>query len=232
MTVQFDGMAFPSPEARAYYIGMNEADRTKWRDAHREPAPIQTSAAAEALCIEAPPIQIQQVEPPTEVASAAQPIAALPAHEREKVLSGMHGADLSSISDEDLYESLKVLSAFCTRGNEDRKAEVRRRQSEMNRRDSSARAAVNGHIQDAWQAPKVLAGARDSKLRELLSRAMPVRELCDTARRRGQTTGAWAYLCSKGLDPGVMPASVMCVPYLHPPFGAVAALPQMTTATF
>ena len=41
---------------------------------------------------------------------------------------------------------------------------------------------------------------------------------------RTARTGAWTYLLSKGLDPGRLPISVVCCPYLSPPYGAVAGL--------
>src|SRR5690242_199674 len=83
MSIEFDGLSFQSPEARAYYINMSESERAKWREAHSDKARSNTTVPAEAPRIHAPPIQVQHDEIKTEEASP-QPISALPPREREE----------------------------------------------------------------------------------------------------------------------------------------------------
>ena len=219
MTLDCDGISFSSVEARAHYIGMDKAGRQQWRDAHATPMrpPLRSQ-----IVVDRSASQTDSPITPREQLSTER--RASDDKEREELLRAMHGANLSSVSDADLYKSIKLLQAFCTGGNENRKAEINRRQGELHRRESAARFAASGRQIDPRQAPSISTAMASGKFGELLTRTMPVHQFCDTNRRNSQVTGAWSYLQSKGLDPAVLPPSLVCVPYLHPPCGAILGL--------
>jgi P4 family phage/plasmid primase-like protien len=147
---------------------------------------------------------------------------------REQRLRAMEGADLSKLSDEQLAKETKELEAFCTSFDQPRKAERRRREIEITRRKGfQGRASNTDAAQPKPAAPKVQSGdGKPSQLTEALFWTVPVHFRCgpECKSARGRVTGAWAYLESKGLDPNLMPASVVARPYLFPPRGALLGL--------
>ena len=162
-----------------------------------------------------PPIQPDDARvPPFEAVplTGSRSIHQLSPEQREEVLRAMHGVNLSNMTDTELRESTLSLEAWCTRGNDVRKAEINRRQGELHRRESAARLAASGRQVDPQQTPKISTEVRPGKFGELLTRTMPIHQFCDTNRRNSQVTGAWSYLQSKGLDPAVLPPSLDACP--------------------
>jgi hypothetical protein len=60
MSIEFDGITFPSVEARAHYIGMDHAGRQKWRD---QRAPIKPPLPTDIIIIKAVP-RVEAPPPP------------------------------------------------------------------------------------------------------------------------------------------------------------------------
>jgi P4 family phage/plasmid primase-like protien len=146
---------------------------------------------------------------------------------RERRLRALEGADLSKLTDDQLVDEAKELEAFCTSFDEPRKAECRRRQIEVARRSNP----VTGNGASSAQpikTPQPAADGDPSPLQKALFWTQEVHYRCgpECKSAKGRITGAWAYLESKGIDPSVMPASVVCRPYL---FGARGALLGLAT---
>src|ERR1700730_994205 len=72
MSIEFDGITFPSAEARAYFINMDPAARQKWREEH---APMTPPLPTDII--------VAQPRPQSELPSMVQIEPGLKAQKRE-----------------------------------------------------------------------------------------------------------------------------------------------------